>query len=83
MNGVLERALTDKQKLEMVCMDNNGRMTQRIVRIVAVHEEKICYWHKQVRLFKRENILSTYPRKQRQNFLGDDFASRNVLQIMN
>ncbi|SDJ52850.1 hypothetical protein [Salimicrobium halophilum] len=68
MNGILERAAGEKQNLEMVYMDGKGRMTQRIVRVVAVREETIlgyCYWRKQVRSFKRDNILSVYPVEER------------------
>ncbi|SIS49481.1 WYL domain-containing protein [Salimicrobium flavidum] len=68
MNGVLERALTGKQKVEMVYMDSGGGMTQRTLRVVSVQEETLlayCYWRKQVRLFKRDNILAAYPCKDR------------------
>lgn len=64
MEGVLERGLSNKQKVEIVYIDSEGRITQRFVRITVIREDTIfayCYWRKQVRSFKRKNILSAYP----------------------
>lgn len=73
MEGLLNRALTEKQKLEMIYIDSEGNMSQRVVRIVDVRNDSIlayCYFRKEVRSFKRDNILSVGLFKDRKDLVN-------------
>ena len=66
MNGLMERAVISKQRLEMVYISSKGDMSQRMVRVLEVREDTIlafCLARRKVRTFKRENILSLFPPK--------------------
>ncbi|TSB47110.1 hypothetical protein FN960_08840 [Alkalicoccobacillus porphyridii] len=61
MDGILKRAAETKQKIQIIYMDRNQRITQRFVTIRSMDDINIdCYCHlkKQRRIFKKENILS-------------------------
>ncbi|MFD2924148.1 hypothetical protein [Halobacillus naozhouensis] len=61
MDGLLNRAVGQNQKLEMIYLDSKGEMSQRIVRVVHVREDDLlafCNSRRKVRTFKKENILS-------------------------
>lgn len=64
MEGILNRAADNRQKLEMIYMDGEGNMSQRVIRVVELRKDHVlayCYARKQVRSFKKVNILSLYP----------------------
>ncbi|WP_188205884.1 hypothetical protein [Alkalibacillus aidingensis] len=67
MGNFFHNSVISKQILEMIYMDIQGQLTQRIIRVVREEEERIlafCYTRRQVRSFKKENILSIYPYRQ-------------------
>ncbi|QAS54437.1 hypothetical protein HLI_20550 [Halobacillus litoralis] len=71
MNGVLRRALEEKQKLELIYMDDKGKISQRGNRIVSIKEETViayCYTRETVRSFKVANILSVTPYRERRRY---------------
>ncbi len=61
MIEVLNSSLQSKEKIMIYYIDSQNQVTQRIIRVVEIHEESIlayCFFRKQVRNFKLENILS-------------------------
>ncbi|CEI81327.1 hypothetical protein BN997_01145 [Oceanobacillus oncorhynchi] len=61
MVGLLNKSLYEKEKIMIYYIDSDGKVSQRIIRVVGIDEEKVlayCYYRKQVRSFKLENILS-------------------------
>ena len=61
MIGFLTSAMNEKEKIMIYYMDHNNNVTQRIIRVVGVDDERVlsyCYYRKQVRSFKLENTLS-------------------------
>lgn len=51
----------EKVTLEMIYLAANGKVTQRFIRVMEVHKDYLlayCYYRKQLRTFKFENILS-------------------------
>ncbi|WP_281659141.1 hypothetical protein [Halobacillus sp. Cin3] len=64
MDGILKRALDNKQKLELIYIANEGNISQRVIRVVSIKEGTIlayCYTRKTVRSFKLANFLSVHP----------------------
>lgn len=64
MRNLFMRSLKNKEKMMIFYLDNNNKMTQRVIRVVRIEEDAIiafCFWRKQVRTFKWENILSAEP----------------------
>ncbi len=61
MIGVFSNSLENKEKIMIYYIDSKSQVTQRIIRVVEMQENSIlayCYYRKQVRKFKLENILS-------------------------
>lgn len=61
MVGLLNKSLYEKEKIMIYYIDSKGKVSQRIIRVVGIDDEKVlayCYYRKQVRSFKLENILS-------------------------
>ncbi|MBU5267227.1 hypothetical protein [Virgibacillus proomii] len=61
MKGILHWSMVSKQKLVLFYMDNNGQVTQRLIRVIDIGENSIlayCFYRKQVRRFNYSNILS-------------------------
>ena len=61
MVGLLNKSLYEKEKIMIYYIDSKGKVSQRIIRVVGIDEEKVlayCYYRKQVHSFKLENILS-------------------------
>ncbi|WP_152654519.1 hypothetical protein [Oceanobacillus sp. CFH 90083] len=57
----LHAMIAEKGIFEMIYLAADQRVTQRFIRVIEVHEKDIlayCYYRKQLRLFKLENILS-------------------------
>ncbi len=68
MNGVLSRALRAKQKLDLIYVDSDGQVSQRVIRVLELREDEIlayCYTRRRVRTFKKANVLSLYPYQRR------------------
>ncbi|MGD7045764.1 hypothetical protein [Jeotgalibacillus proteolyticus] len=66
MVSMLNRSLTNKEKLEMIYLDADGELSHRIIKVVKFSENDVlayCFSKKQVRLFKKDSILSVYPYK--------------------
>ncbi|RWZ60403.1 hypothetical protein EQV77_03670 [Halobacillus fulvus] len=64
MEKWLNQSRDQKITLEMIYLTNEGTATQRIIRVMKVKESHIiayCFLKKEVRTFKKENILSIYP----------------------
>ncbi|SDL99511.1 hypothetical protein [Sediminibacillus halophilus] len=67
MKTMLHLAQDNKTKVEMIYQAKNGQLSQRIVRILQVKEEQVvayCFYRKQVRTFRLENILAVHPAKK-------------------
>ncbi|MEH7110126.1 hypothetical protein [Bacillus sp. JJ1764] len=64
MDGLFLRSLEEKTPLEMIYLADNQEITQRKLIITEVNVGYIrayCLLRKQVRTFKRDNILSIMP----------------------
>ena len=64
MNGMLLRSIEEQIPLEMIYLANNREITKRKLIIKEIKGEYIrayCLLRKQMRTFKRENILSIMP----------------------
>ena len=67
MRAFLTNAAEQKEKVMIYYIDEDNNVTQRIIRIMQVNGTKIlayCYYRKQVRSFKLENILSCGPMRR-------------------
>lgn len=56
-NNIIKKGAT----LEMIYISANGKMTQRFIRVIKIQKDGMlayCYYRKQVRMFKFQNILS-------------------------
>ncbi|AZU61293.1 hypothetical protein [Neobacillus mesonae] len=66
MEGLFIRSIEEHIPLEMIYLNKNQEITQRKLIIKEVNNEFIrayCLLRKQVRTFRRENILSIMPEK--------------------
>jgi predicted DNA-binding transcriptional regulator YafY len=58
---VLKRAAKSGRPVEIIYMDEKGKITQRRIRILALREDLVeayCFERKGIRRFKRSNILA-------------------------
>lgn len=58
---VLKRAAKSGHPVEIIYMDEKGKITQRRIRIRALREDLVeayCFERKGIRHFKRSNILA-------------------------
>jgi predicted DNA-binding transcriptional regulator YafY len=58
---VLKRAAKSGRPVEIIYMDEKGKITQRRIRIRVIREDLVeayCFERKGVRRFKRSNILA-------------------------
>lgn len=68
MVGLLNKSLYEKEKIMIYYMDSKGKVSQRIIRVVDIDDKRVlayCYYRKEVRSFKLENILSCGQAKRR------------------
>ncbi|CAM3768153.1 WYL domain-containing protein [Mesobacillus thioparans] len=68
MNLLLEKSLVEKIPVNMIYMAANKQITQRRIIVREIHEgffKAYCFLRKADRLFKKENILSVMPDKQK------------------
>lgn len=64
MEGLFLRSIEENIPLEMIYLADNQELSQRRLIIKEVNDEYIrayCLLRKQMRTFKRENILSIIP----------------------
>jgi predicted DNA-binding transcriptional regulator YafY len=64
MDGLFLRAIEGNIPLEMIYLSDEQQLTQRKLLVKEVNEEYIrayCLLRKQIRTFRRENILSIMP----------------------
>ncbi|GIN92753.1 hypothetical protein J22TS1_38040 [Siminovitchia terrae] len=61
MIGLLKRAAGSSQRLELIYINKENKISQRTIKVLAVTESTIkayCYTKRQFRTFKLANILS-------------------------
>ncbi|MDQ1004081.1 putative DNA-binding transcriptional regulator YafY [Neobacillus niacini] len=64
MDGLLLRSIEENIPLEMIYLSQDQRISQRKLLVKEVNSEYIrayCLLRKQIRIFRRENILSLMP----------------------
>ena len=64
MTGLFRRSIDNKETIMLFYMDSNDEVTQRYVRVLQIEDAHIltyCYYRKNVRVFKLNNILSAGP----------------------
>lgn len=67
MNGLLLRAASNGEMLEMIYQDNKGNISQRRIKVLAVGEESFrayCYARRQQRTFLIRHVLSVGPERK-------------------
>ncbi|MCL6574333.1 MAG: hypothetical protein K6T88_22085 [Bacillus sp. (in: Bacteria)] len=70
MDGLLMRSIEENVPLEMIYLADNQEVSQRNLLVKEVNNEYIrayCLLRKQIRTFKRENILSIMPKPRSNN----------------
>ncbi|WP_404331263.1 WYL domain-containing protein [Mesobacillus maritimus] len=73
MQNILVRAIEQQQLVQIIYLDANQKITQRIVRPYEINEKHLkgfCFLRKQVRLFKLDDILAVSPLRQTNKRLG-------------
>lgn len=64
MDGLFIRSIEENIPLEMIYFADNQELSQRRLLVKEVNDKYIrtyCLLRKQIRIFKRENILSIMP----------------------
>ncbi|MBY0144761.1 hypothetical protein [Neobacillus niacini] len=64
MDGLLLRSIEENFPLEMIYLSEDQQISQRKLLVKEVNDEYIrayCLLRKQIRTFRRENILSIMP----------------------
>jgi predicted DNA-binding transcriptional regulator YafY len=64
MDGLFIRSIEENIPLEMIYFADNQELSQRRLLVKEVNDKYIrayCLCRKQIRIFKRENILSIMP----------------------
>ncbi|MEC1523963.1 hypothetical protein P9D43_18355 [Neobacillus niacini] len=64
MDGLLLRSIEDNIPLEMIYLSQDQKISQRRLLVKEVNDDYIrayCLLRKQMRTFRRENILSLMP----------------------
>ena len=62
MNGSLTKSIEDKISIEIIYLNSQGEVSQRVIRVLSAtdhHVKAYCYTKNQLRTFKIDNILST------------------------
>ncbi|MDM5328270.1 hypothetical protein [Neobacillus sp. CF12] len=70
MDGLLLRAVEENIPLEMIYLSQDQQISQRKLLVKEVNDEYIrayCLLRKQIRTFRRENILSLMPNTHTNN----------------
>lgn len=61
MNHLLKRAQADQTPIEIIYINGQNQLSQRVIKVLSVNDASIkayCYTKRQFRIFKRANILS-------------------------
>jgi len=64
MDGLLIRSIEEHMPIEMIYLAENHELSQRKLIVKEINDDYIrayCLLRKQIRTFKRENILSIMP----------------------
>lgn len=67
MKGIILRAVSNGEMLEMIYQDNKGNISQRRVKVLSVNDESFrvyCYSRRQQRTFLMRNVLSIGPARK-------------------
>lgn len=67
MNIILKRSMQQKEKIMIFYIDTAGNVTQRYIRVIRITGDAVvayCYYRKQARTFKLDNILSAGPARK-------------------
>lgn len=67
MDGLFLRSIEENMPLEMIYLSEDNQISQRKLLVKEINDEYIrayCLLRKQVRTFKRDNILSIMPNKR-------------------
>ncbi|GGC81220.1 hypothetical protein GCM10007216_09700 [Thalassobacillus devorans] len=68
IDNILSRAKEDGKTIELIYLSKGNDFTHRVVKVLRVNEEEIlafCYIRRQVRRFKKANILSAAPARNK------------------
>jgi predicted DNA-binding transcriptional regulator YafY len=68
MYNLLEKSLKENLALEMIYLAANNQITQRRIIVKVMHDhyfKAFCFLRKADRLFKKENILSLMPERNK------------------
>lgn len=68
MESLLEKSLKEKLAVEMIYLAANNQITQRRIVVKEMHDryfKAFCFLRKADRLFKKENILSLMPERNK------------------
>ena len=69
MDGLLIRSIEEHMPIEMIYLAENQELSQRKLIVKEINDDYIrayCLLRKQMRTFKRENILSIMPESRSQ-----------------
>lgn len=61
MKQLLHRSMDENMSLEMIYLGNDGKVTQRIIKVLEIHPDYIkayCFLRHKKRTFRLSNILS-------------------------
>jgi predicted DNA-binding transcriptional regulator YafY len=61
VNRTLLLSLEEQRCIDMIYINNNGEITQRMIKVLEIQEKHIkafCFMRKGKRTFKKENVLS-------------------------
>lgn len=67
MKGILLRAASNCEMLEMIYQDSKGNISQRRVKVLSMNNESFrayCYARRQQRTFIIRNVLSVGPARK-------------------
>nr|BDD44106.1 hypothetical protein 7 [Bacillaceae bacterium] len=67
MNIILKRSMQQKEKIMIFYIDSAGNVTQRYIRVIRINNNSVaayCYYRKQARTFKLDNILTAGPARK-------------------
>lgn len=68
MKSLLEKSLKEKLAVEMIYLAANNQITHRRIVVKEMHDryfKAFCFLRKADRLFKKENILSLMPERNK------------------
>lgn len=68
MIRLLKRAVASHSKLEMIYINKEKQISQRVIKVLDVEDQTVkayCYTHRQFRTFNINNILSIGPIQKR------------------